>query len=109
MVVVDRATSGALEARLDYRVLGPVPGGTWVEIELITGRKHQIRLQFASRGAPLWGERKYAAGAPFGGALALHARRLVFEHPVKKETIELIAPVPSAWHSLGIGRDTGLS
>ncbi len=105
MIVVEPSTSGALEARLNYRVLGHLPRGTWVEIALVTGRKHQIRLQFASRGAPLLGERKYAVGAPFDDhALALHARRLVFRHPVKNEPIELVAPLPPAWRALGIGR-----
>ena len=80
-----------------------MPGGTWIEIELITGRKHQIRLQFASRGAPLWGERKYGRGAPFGESLALHARRLVVGHPVKQEPLELLAPLPPAWQALDIG------
>jgi 23S rRNA pseudouridine1911/1915/1917 synthase len=102
MAIVNPRTRGAKEARLRYRRLKTVPGGTLVEIELSSGRKHQIRLQMASRGFPVWGETKYATGKPFGQGLALHARSLTLEHPVRKTPLQLIAPLPPAWRALGL-------
>jgi 23S rRNA pseudouridine1911/1915/1917 synthase len=78
-----------------------LPRGAWLEIELLTGRKHQIRVQLASRGHPILGDRKYGARSQFAAGIALHARRLVVSHPVQKETIELIAPLPPSWRVLG--------
>lgn len=100
MTVVKSETPQAKEARLKYRVVREVPGGSLLEIELETGRKHQIRVQFAARGYPLWGEPKYGRGAPFGDGVALHARRLLIEHPVNKQPLELIAPPGAAWRGL---------
>lgn len=102
MVVTRSEVSGAKEARLRYRVLRRISGGSLLEVDLQTGRKHQIRLQLAERGFPIWGESKYAQARPFAGALALHARRLVLEHPVRREPLELVAPLPAAWRELGI-------
>ena len=60
--VVSRPRAGVREARLTYRVLGsPAPDRTLVRVRLETGRTHQIRVQFASRGCPLWGDRRYGA------------------------------------------------
>ena len=73
--VVARKRSGVRPARLSYRVLC----GGLVLVRLHTGRTHQIRVQFASRGWPLCGDRKY--GAKTGGALGLWAYRLRFCHP----------------------------
>lgn len=102
MAIVEPSTPGAKEARLRYRTVARVGRGTLLEIDLLTGRKHQIRLQFAARGLPIFGERKYGQGMPFSAGLALHARRLVVEHPVGKQSIELVAPAPAAWQALGI-------
>ena len=102
MAIVDAEVSGAKEARLRYSVMRSVPGGSLLEIDLLTGRKHQIRLQLASRGFPVWGEWKYAQAKPFGNGLALHARRLVLEHPVRKTPLDLVARLPPAWRSLGL-------
>ena len=102
MAIASADDNGAKEARLRYQVLGKVSGGSLLEIELLTGRKHQIRLQLASRGLALWGETKYAKGKPFGGAIGLHARRLVLEHPVRKTPLELTAPPGPAWRELGV-------
>ena len=100
--VVTPQTPGAREARLRYTWLRPVQGGSLLEIDLLTGRKHQIRVQLAARGYAVWGETKYARAKPFAAGLALHARRLEFEHPVRKTPIDLIAPFPPAWRRLGI-------
>ncbi len=87
---------------MQYTLVREVAGGSLLEIDLRTGRKHQIRVQLAARGLTIWGERKYAAGKPFAAGLALHARRLAFEHPVQKTAIELVAPLPPAWRRLGL-------
>lgn len=96
------ATPGAQEARLVYRGLRRLDIGTFVEVRLETGRKHQIRLQLAARGHSIVGDRKYGSRRPMRGGIALHARRLVFRHPVRDESIELIAPLPESWAPFGI-------
>lgn len=101
MAIADPGAPGAKLARLRYKVLQPIAGGSLVEIELLTGRKHQIRLQMAARGWVLWGERKYAQGKPFDGVIALHARRLLIEHPVRKCPLELEALPGPKWPALG--------
>jgi 23S rRNA pseudouridine1911/1915/1917 synthase len=102
MVISSPADPTAKEARLKYRRLRAVGRGSLLEVELLTGRKHQIRLQLAARGYPLWGERKYGSGLPFPAGIALHALRLVVEHPVSKAPIALVAPLPAAWRGVGI-------
>ncbi len=100
MVIADPGDITGKEARLAYRCLRTLPRGTLLEIDLQTGRKHQIRLQFAARGFPLWGERKYGPGMPFGEGIALHAHQLVVEHPVRKEPLKLVAAPPPAWRAV---------
>jgi 23S rRNA pseudouridine1911/1915/1917 synthase len=90
-----------VEARLSYRRLAVHRGFSHVEIALETGRKHQIRVQFADRGHPVLGDRKYGATRPFPQGIALHARRLVFGHPVRDERIEIVAPLPACWRAFG--------
>lgn len=102
MVIAPATDRGAKEARLRYRVMRELGPHTLVEVELLTGRKHQIRLQFAERGHAVLGEQKYARAASFGDGLALHARRLVFQHPVRRQPIDLIASLPPAWQKLGV-------
>lgn len=109
--VVPPGTDGARECVLSYRVLqqdvrGPGQGGVLVEIELGTGRMHQIRVQFASRGWPIVGDRQYGARTRLLAALpidpliepiALHARSLTFLHPVRYDSVTVTAPVPDTW------------
>jgi len=102
MRVVGPAVPGAREARLRYRRLELVGGNSLLEIELQTGRKHQIRLQLSDRGHPILGDRKYGSQRPFPAGIALHARRLAFLHPVRREPIELEAPLPSSWRECGV-------
>lgn len=98
----------AQRAVLHYRTLARQPHGSWLEIELETGRTHQIRLQAASRGYPLLGDEQYGAttlfGEPFDDArlraIALHARTLGFQHPVTREPVEVTAPTAAAWREL---------
>lgn len=91
----------AQEARLTYRRLGQCEGLCWLEIDLHTGRKHQIRVQLAGRGLPILGDQKYGAGRAFTPGIALHARSLTLEHPVRKEPMTFLADPPASWRSLG--------
>jgi 23S rRNA pseudouridine1911/1915/1917 synthase len=93
---------GAKEARLDYRQLSPLGDVSWVEVQLGTGRKHQIRVQFAHHGHPLLGDRKYGSRRRFAVGIALHARRLVVAHPVRDERLGFEAPLPGAWADFGL-------
>lgn len=98
----------ALYAVLRYRVLGYLEWGSWLEIQLDTGRYHQIRIQAASRGHPVLGDVQYGARQPFGPPvadprqqpIALHARTLVFRHPKSKETLIIRAALPECWKQL---------
>ena len=85
-------------ARLRYRYLRSTDRYNLVEVELFTGRHHQIRCQLAGIGCPIKGDLKYGAprSNPDGG-ICLHARSIVFEHPVRHESITVSAPVPSSW------------
>lgn len=103
MRIVGPATAGAQEARLGYRRLKTLAGFSLVEVELETGRKHQIRAQLASRGHPVLGDRKYGSHQEFPSGIALHSRRLAFAHPTLGERIELVAHLPSAWLRYGVG------
>lgn len=81
-------TAGAKEAILDYSVLGTSGELSLVRIELHTGRPHQIRVQLAQLGCPLYGDQKYGAGRNKPGQqLALWSAYLSFAHPVSKETL----------------------
>ena len=83
------------EAELHYRLLGGSKNYKLLEIELITGRHHQIRCQLAKIGCPIKGDLKYGAKRSNNdGGISLHSRCIEFIHPVKKETIKIIAPVP---------------
>lgn len=93
---------GAQEARLSYRRLQRVRQFWLLEVQLHTGRKHQIRVQLSARGTPVVGDRKYGSSEPFAAGIALHARRLGFTHPTRGEPLELIAPLPASWRKLGI-------
>ena len=74
-----------------------------VEVELLTGRHHQIRCQLSNLGCPIKGDLKYGAprSNPDGG-ISLHARRITFVHPVKKEQMTVEAPVPASWKGITI-------
>ena len=84
----------AKEARLKYRVLEDTERYHLVEVELLTGRHHQIRCQLSAIGCPIKGDLKY--GAPRSnrdGGINLHARSIEFVHPVRKEPVKVEAPV----------------
>lgn len=83
------------EARLNYTLIGAGTHYTLLEVELLTGRHHQIRAQLSAVGCPIRGDLKYGAkrSLPNGG-ISLHSRRIGFDHPVRHEWIEVTAPVP---------------
>ena len=87
---------GTKVAKLDYKVIGSSNKYHLLEIDLHTGRHHQIRAQLAAIGVHIKGDLKYGAARsnPDGG-ICLHARKVVFTHPVKKEEITIIAPPPA--------------
>jgi 23S rRNA pseudouridine1911/1915/1917 synthase len=101
MHIATSGLAGGQEARLGYRTLQTFPHATLVEVQLETGRKHQIRLQLSHAGAPIVGDRKYRSEQPFGKGIALHARRLALVHPVKREPLEFVAPLPASWRVFG--------
>ncbi|HEY4761028.1 MAG TPA: RluA family pseudouridine synthase [Thermoguttaceae bacterium] len=102
MRVVGAKLPGAKVAELTYHRLKIIHGNCLVEITLHTGRKHQIRLQFADHGHPVIGDRKYGSKQGFPAGIALHARRLVITHPIKGDRLVLEAPLPVAWHRWGV-------
>ena len=86
---------GTKKGELKYKFLAKSKDYVLLEVELITGRHHQIRVQLAKIGCPIKGDLKY--GFPRSNknaSISLHARKLNFIHPVKKETIEIVAPPP---------------
>lgn len=92
--VVDKDMSGAKRAELEYSVQAEKENLSLVQVKLITGRHHQIRVQFASRGFALVGDHKYGS-ARGKSELALFAHRLSFPHPTTKETLVFTAPLPN--------------
>ncbi len=87
------------EATLTYSVLKTGGGLSLLEVHLDTGRYHQIRAQLAFAGHPVLGDRKYGAATGFGdgAAIGLHSRNCRFPHPVRGETLDLVAPYPQFW------------
>lgn len=90
-------------AKLDYAIIKELNSYFVLEIDLHTGRHHQIRAQLAAIGCPIKGDLKYGfdRSNPDGG-IHLHARKLIFIHPVSKENLEIVAPVPnnSVWNAV---------
>jgi len=99
----DHEKPNAKKAILKYRVIGHSDNYTLLEIQLLTGRHHQIRCQLAAMGCPIKGDLKY--GAPRSnpdGSISLMARRVEFVHPVSKEPVVVEAPIPQdpLWKAL---------
>jgi 23S rRNA pseudouridine1911/1915/1917 synthase len=102
MHIVGPTVPDAKQATLSYQRLSAISGGSWLEVILETGRKHQIRLQLAERGHPILGDMKYGSRHRFPSGIALHARSLVVTHPTTGARIELEAPLPEAWRRFGV-------
>ncbi len=94
--VVQRMRGGVKEAVLDYRLLAERDGLSLVRARLHTGRTHQIRVQFASRGMPLAGDGKYGGGGG-GGGMALWSWALAFPHPNGKPMAFRALPEGDVW------------
>ncbi|RLD44976.1 MAG: RNA pseudouridine synthase [Bacteroidetes bacterium] len=93
--VVSKNTEGAHEAILEYKHIASSDRYYLLEVELKTGRHHQIRVQLSNIGCIIKGDLKYGAKRSNPDAsISLHARELKFIHPVKKEEIKITAPVP---------------
>ncbi len=91
--VVKSASKQSKLAELTFNKLHSSHGLHLLQISLITGRAHQIRVQLSNEGYPIWGDKKY--GSISKGDIALHAYKLKFEHPTLKNEIELYAKLPS--------------
>jgi 23S rRNA pseudouridine1911/1915/1917 synthase len=95
--VVEPHSAGAKQALLHYQKRAVHGGLTWLEIRPQTGRTHQLRVQLAHHGHPMYGDAKYGAVHTFGVGIGLHARSLTFLHPVRYEPITITAEVPRPW------------
>lgn len=95
---------GSKEARLKYRLLARGDNYNLIEVELLTGRKHQIRVQLSAIGCPIRGDLKYGdRRSNPDGSISLLARRIEFDHPVSHKHIVVEAPVPAddrLWQAL---------
>ena len=97
MMIADQSTPEAQKAVLRYKYLGGSRHESLLEVDLITGRKNQIRLQLANLGFPILGDTKYASSTPaFKGGIALHCAALEFAHPTKSERLQFTDP-PLHW------------
>ncbi len=90
-------TPDAKQALLHYSRRAVHEGLMMLEIRPQTGRTHQLRVQLASRGRPIYGDAKYGSSWALGHGIGLHARTLTFLHPIRQEPMTITAPVPAAW------------
>lgn len=108
--VVEPETPAAREALLHYQVLQRHADCCLLDVTLLTGRFHQIRIQLAAIGCPVLGDTLYGSHTPFASdvavpdhsepPIALHARRLTFLHPIRYEPVTCEAPAPAYWESV---------
>ncbi|AJS58130.1 RluA family pseudouridine synthase [Paenibacillus sp. IHBB 10380] len=98
VTVVPKGTAGGKDAILDYKVLGTTDRLSLIEVELLTGRSHQIRVQFSHIGCPLYGDQKYGSAVnKIGQQIALWSVFVGFSHPVTKEEVKLISSPPNQY------------
>lgn len=103
----DHEVPDSKEAVLKYRLMGQSERYWLLEVNLLTGRHHQIRCQLAAMGSPIKGDLKYGARRSNpDGSISLLARRIEFVHPVSKESIVVESPLPAdrLWQSITINR-----
>lgn len=97
-LIVPKKTAEAKEARLSFTSLGTAGGRSLVRIRLETGRRHQIRAQFAHIGHPVAGDLRYGAPSPLPQKqIALFAKELIVSHPVAGERLRFESPMPIGW------------
>jgi 23S rRNA pseudouridine1911/1915/1917 synthase len=90
-----KETVGALRSELSYKIIAQAEGHWLLQVNPVTGRPHQIRVQLASMGCVIKGDVKYGdEQANDDGSIYLHAKKLSFVHPVKKELVTFEAPLP---------------
>ncbi|MBQ4056898.1 MAG: RNA pseudouridine synthase [Bacteroidaceae bacterium] len=102
----DKEKANSKKAILRYKLIGHSQNYHLLEVDLQTGRHHQIRCQLAKMGCPIKGDLKYGSSRSNpDGSICLHARRVTFIHPVSKELIDLTAPLPSGnlWNGFELG------
>jgi 23S rRNA pseudouridine1911/1915/1917 synthase len=97
------ASEDGMKAELYYKTMRKGKSGsdtvTLLEIELYTGRFHQIRFQLSSRGFPVLGDKKYGSKTgPINRCICLHASKIILNHPVTKESVTIISPYPKKWN-----------
>jgi len=93
-----RETTGAMRSELSYEVIAHRENQWLLSVNPVTGRPHQIRVQLAFIGCPIKGDVKYGASTALDdGSIALHAKKLEFVHPVRKEEIVVEAPLPDTF------------
>jgi len=95
--VVEPRSDGGRQALLHFQQRGQHGGLTWLELRPQTGRTHQLRVQLAHHGHPIYGDAKYGSIHTFNGVIALHARALTFLHPITYDAITLTADLPRFW------------
>ena len=94
----ENQVTGGKQAILEYRVVAQNRKFSLVSIDLKTGRKHQIRVQFSDMGCPIFGDRKYDSDQQMGRQIALHACELTISHPTQKKTLNFQANIPQSWY-----------
>ncbi len=112
--IVSESHSEGKKAVLHFEVMKRSASKTWLQIQLETGRTHQIRLQLSSRSFPILGDNLYGSNEQFGPVtederakwIALHARRISLRHPMHDEMQSVEAPLPIYWHTAGISHDS---
>lgn len=91
----DKQVEGSVKAELSYKLIGKSDRYFLLEVNPVSGRHHQIRVQLSKMGCPIKGDVKYGAKRTNkDGGIHLHARKIEFMHPVKKEPVQVVAPVP---------------
>lgn len=102
----EKEMKNAKRSELNYTVIAKGDNYSLLEVDPLTGRHHQIRVQLSKIGLPIKGDLKYGAQRSNpDGSVSLHARKLIFNHPITGENIEIIAPVPNEkiWLELAAG------
>lgn len=100
MQVVPAGTLGAQQARLYYRTLALWKDSSLLDIQLVTGRKHQIRVQLSELGHPILGDRKYGAQRTFATGIALHCYELTLTHPTLRTEMTFRSSPVGHWQNL---------